>query len=236
MRRFDWLRDVFESTVGLGAGSLTILLFLREFLDLTIGDTLRIGILIALAGLYVGISALESDLEDTIDGLQSELDKGFNTVVALIENQQEETDVRTDGAGETVPVNTPTVDGPSGNGALGGMIAGGALGLPFGTVGAVVGGVLGGLIGNEIEYRNLKEREQEKLKRAAASYLRYRTDVRTEDVELVEITGPGNTDDDRWRFQYREITSNREHLLELDPEAGTWRYEAGDPCYEPSDP
>lgn len=228
MKRFDWLRGVFESTVGLGAGSLTILLFLREFLDLTIGNTLRIGILIALAGLYVGISALKSDLEDMISGLQSEINQEFNKVVAVIETRTEGNDVRTDGTGETVRVGTPTVDGPSGNGALGGMIAGGALGLPFGTVGAVVGGLLGGLIGNEIEYRNLKEHERKKLKRAATRYVRYRTDVRPEDLELAEVTGPGNTDDGAWRFRYRELPSGREHLLELDTETGEWHHEVGD--------
>lgn len=226
MERFDWLREVFESTVGLVAGSLTILLFLDEVLGLTTGNTLRVGILVGLGGVQLGISALESDLEDAIGELDAEIIQGFNKVTGLIQRQQEGTEVRTDGAGEAVFVPDLRTDGPSGNGAAGGMLAGGALGIPFGTVGAVIGGVLGGLIGNEIEYRDLKDREREKLTRAANRYLHYRTDVDPRDLELVDVTGPGTTGS--WRFRYRERSSGRKHLLELDPEARAWSYEVDD--------
>ncbi|MDI6886511.1 MAG: hypothetical protein QMD22_09295 [archaeon] len=51
----------------------------------------------------------------------------------------------------------------SGAGALGGMVVGGALGLPFGPAGLVIGGVLGALLGNQVEYESKKaERERKK--------------------------------------------------------------------------
>lgn len=40
MNRFDWLRGIFTSAVGLVAGSLTILIFVTEFLDLTTENAL----------------------------------------------------------------------------------------------------------------------------------------------------------------------------------------------------
>ncbi len=156
MQRFDLLRDGFKSTVGLIAGSLTILLFVRELLTLTLGNTLRTAVLIALAGLYLGLSAMERDVEDNIHELQDELNRGFDKVEALIRAREMNEDVKTDGAGEPVREDA----GSSGYGALGGMIAVGALGLPFGTAGAVVGGLLGALIGNEIEYQDIKDRRR----------------------------------------------------------------------------
>ncbi len=51
----------------------------------------------------------------------------------------------------------------SGAGALGGMVVGGALGLPFGPAGVVIGGILGALLGNQVEYESKRaERERKK--------------------------------------------------------------------------
>ena len=47
----------------------------------------------------------------------------------------------------------------SGAGALGGMVLGGVLGLPFGPAGIIIGGIIGALLGNQIEY------ESERVKR-----------------------------------------------------------------------
>lgn len=41
---------------------------------------------------------------------------------------------------------------PSGAGALGGMVVGGALGVPFGPLGVLMGGAIGAVVGNQIEY------------------------------------------------------------------------------------
>ncbi|MDI6811005.1 MAG: hypothetical protein QMD80_04930 [archaeon] len=49
----------------------------------------------------------------------------------------------------------------SGAGALGGMVVGGVLGLPFGPAGLVIGGVLGALLGNQVEYES-KRAERKK--------------------------------------------------------------------------
>lgn len=46
----------------------------------------------------------------------------------------------------------------SGGGAFAGMIAGGALGLPFGPVGVVIGGLIGALLGNEVERKSETKR------------------------------------------------------------------------------
>jgi len=48
----------------------------------------------------------------------------------------------------------------SGAGALAGMVAGGALGLPAGPVGVVVGGVVGAIIGDELERQNRKKKSK----------------------------------------------------------------------------
>ncbi|MHC1611547.1 MAG: hypothetical protein ACXQTW_08175 [Candidatus Methanospirareceae archaeon] len=52
----------------------------------------------------------------------------------------------------------------SGAGALGGMVVGGALGLPFGPFGIVIGGILGALLGNQVEYESKRaERKKNKV-------------------------------------------------------------------------
>ena len=40
---------------------------------------------------------------------------------------------------------------PSGKGALGGMVAGGIIGLAGGPLGVILGGIIGGVLGNAIE-------------------------------------------------------------------------------------
>ncbi|MHC1636091.1 MAG: hypothetical protein ACXQTS_05675 [Candidatus Methanospirareceae archaeon] len=47
----------------------------------------------------------------------------------------------------------------SGAGALGGMVVGGVLGLPFGPVGIIIGGIIGALLGNQIEYEIRRARD-----------------------------------------------------------------------------
>lgn len=46
----------------------------------------------------------------------------------------------------------------SGVGALGGMVAGGILGLPFGPAGVIIGGILGAIAGNQIEYEDKRRK------------------------------------------------------------------------------
>jgi len=46
----------------------------------------------------------------------------------------------------------------SGIGALGGMVAGGIIGLLFGPGGVIIGGILGALAGNQIEYEDKRRR------------------------------------------------------------------------------
>lgn len=45
---------------------------------------------------------------------------------------------------------------PSGAGAFGGLVVGGAIGLPFGPMGVLIGGLLGAVVGNQIEYDQLR--------------------------------------------------------------------------------
>lgn len=50
----------------------------------------------------------------------------------------------------------------TGAGAFGGMIVGGALGLPFGPLGVLIGGILGALIGNQLEYEGIQKKKGKK--------------------------------------------------------------------------
>lgn len=61
----------------------------------------------------------------------------------------------------------PDVETPSGSGALGGLVAGGVIGAPFGPAGVILGGLMGGLFGNAVEYQNLKEEKQQELQNLA---------------------------------------------------------------------
>jgi hypothetical protein len=48
---------------------------------------------------------------------------------------------------------------PQGGGAFVGMVAGGALGAPFGPLGVLIGGILGAVVGNQVEYDELNRRK-----------------------------------------------------------------------------
>lgn len=52
-----------------------------------------------------------------------------------------------------------TPSDPSGTGALGGMVAGGAVGLVGGPLGVILGGIIGGILGNAIEEENITAEE-----------------------------------------------------------------------------
>ncbi|PSP78973.1 hypothetical protein BRC81_05720 [Halobacteriales archaeon QS_1_68_20] len=212
---------------------MPILVAVLQTTDLGVTESLLLFLVFGVSGLFIVISMMERDLEENIGDLQSDLNKGFDRVVDAIEESPdgsesgEDEEMRTDGSGlpdETDEKIEAEIE-PSGSGAFGGMLAGGAAGLPFGPAGVVVGGILGGLIGNEIEYQNLKEQEQARLKDAAYDALFRHTGLRQNTIELIDITGPRNTENSNWHFDFRERGRQHKHRVELDPESKVWTHQ-----------
>lgn len=197
MERFERFTSVAWQFVGLGGGVLTYLSAAPKYIGL---DTALIILTTAVAGIVGAlVYSLHDDIENQFEEMQTEMREGLDKTIEKVEDL-DDGDVRTDGGvngsgndeddeefNALLPENDSD-EGPSGSGALGGMIAGGALGSPFGPAGVIVGGILGGLLGNEAEYQNLREKRQERIKDAAWEYVYREYGIRRKDGEIAEIT------------------------------------------------
>lgn len=233
MKRFDWVRNVGKSSITSVAAIVTALIAVLQYTDLGITNSLLLFLVAGVSGLFFLISTMERDVGENINDIRSDLNDGFDRVVEAIEENRGgseadgQGDVRTDGSGTPDEANDEfgaDVE-PSGSGAFGGMLAGGAAGLPFGPAGVVVGGLLGGLLGNEIEYQNLKEHEQKKLEDAAYDALFQHSGLGRRAVELVDVNGPRNTENHTWQFDFQQPGSQRTHRVELDPDSKVWTHQ-----------
>ena len=112
---------------------------------------------------------------------------------------------------------------PSGAGALGGLVAGGLLGTPFGPAGVIFGGVVGGLVGNAVEYQNLKERRKEELQKAAWNVIETRARPQPYRRQFVEQRDGEDGRGEYWEFEFVD-ERDETHYVRLYLDDGKLRY------------
>lgn len=218
MKRFGWLSGIGGWIVGIVGTGLAVIAFVQRYIPVSLESILLMLVTLGIFVLLLMLSAFERDIDERIDEIQSDLVNGFDDVVNAIENNN----IQPDGGEHQADENSGPGDiEPSGGGALGGMVAGGALGSAFGPAGVILGGILGGLLGNEVEYQNLKEEEQEKLKNAAWDVIQRYIGLTPRNAELTHIEDPRNTPNGTWRFTFVDQYNN-ERLLEFNPDSSNW--------------
>lgn len=193
-------------------------------------NSLLILAIIAVAAQSLVVYLSKRDADDAFESIQLSLNKtrtdindGFERVEEVI-NSMGSSATATDGGwsdgtnqnrhSEEISVE---LENASGAGALSGLVAGGALGAPFGPAGVIVGGLLGGLVGNSVEYQNLKQEQQERLRSGVKEFIEANT---ARYVRLVEFRGVSEQKDDSgsyWRFEFTDQQENA-HVARLYPE------------------
>lgn len=199
----------------------------------------RVGLTNTLLILTVAVVAVQSlvvylskrDIDDGFESVQETLNETRNDMTDGFERLEDTTDsmgspTTTDGGwkanGEREPRSTQIqvdLEDASGAGALSGLVAGGALGAPFGPAGVIVGGVLGGLLGNSFEYHNLKQEQQERLRVAVREFVAANASPR---ATIVAFEGVTEGEDDRgsfWTFEFVD-RRGRTHAAKLYPDDG----------------
>lgn len=155
VKRFEWLAGTGLRVLSLAGVVLAHLGFARRAAGLeTALLTLVVALLAILGALVV---AFERDVDENFAGVRTDLDSGFDQVVAALTATADVEARKADG-GARRRSRRAERPGPSGVGALGGATAGGAMGAAFGPAGILLGGLLGGLVGNELEFRGGKRR------------------------------------------------------------------------------
>jgi hypothetical protein len=224
MERFEWVKGVGKATVAMGGGVVTTIAFMMEYLNLSLESTLLSLLIVGVAALFLLLSTLQTGIQRNINDLQTDVNHGFDRVVETLDQQADSEPPKTDGGIDgDLDEQFRDVD-PSGNGAFGGMLAGGALGSAFGPPGLVVGGLIGALVGNELEYQNLKEQQKERLEQTARKKLHQRTGLTAQTPELQAVHSPKESDRGMWELEFQDA-QNRFHLVLFDPESAIWQYE-----------
>lgn len=223
MKRFGWWTGIGGRAIGVLGAGLGFVAFAQEYLSLSLESALLVIIAFSVGGLVILLTALESDIEENIEELNTEINARLDTIVSAVEDEADSKDMKTDGGyrSEVDPVDEIE---PSGSGAFGGMIAGGAAGAAFGPPGVIIGGLLGGLVGNEIEYQNLKDEEQRKIERKAWEIVLRQTSFSKDQLDLIDAIGPKKSDRDIWEFRYRD-SRDAVHLVSYRPDDSRWSYE-----------
>ena len=141
--------DALRTDWGKAGSILALLVFLitvKTSYNLSIGETIQLfGISLLVCMFWLLYRVVQG-----IDTMQEELPKICKG-----------TDTMCDGGNESKEKKEET----SGAGAFAGMIAGGALGLPFGPPGVLIGGIVGALFGNRIESESLEEKAKKRARR-----------------------------------------------------------------------
>ena len=229
MRWLESFVDALRKIVPVAAFVLAYLSLTPEYLGLDVALMVFNGILVSVlaAMLYFFKFDLDNEFGDVISEIEqfrSEASAGFDGVVDGIEKREVgEEDVRkTDGGGsnfvshEDFTQRNRNWNGrmgteeyvdlgarePSGAGALGGVVAGGLLGAPFGPAAVIFGGVVGGLVGNAVEYQNLKERRKEDLRKAAWNVIKTRAHPRPHRRQFVEQRDGEDGRGEYWEFEF----------------------------------
>lgn len=194
-----------------------------------LSNSLLILAIIAVAAQSLVVYLSKRDADDGFESIQTHLNKtrtdindGFERIEEVIDDMDSRT-TTTDGGwsegrdqrhhSEEIEIE---LENASGAGALSGLVAGGALGAPFGPAGVIVGGVLGGLIGNSVEYQNLKEEQQERLRSAVAEFIETNT---PRYVRLADFRGVSEHQDSSgsyWRFEFTDQQGDS-HTAKLYP-------------------
>jgi uncharacterized protein YcfJ len=133
--------------IGVTLGIFSFLITIAAFFNLSRTELALILLIIITVAIFFAIVYIGREVDDVVKELPSMCRYRVTAQNGGAE-EEEEAEVR-----------------PSGVGAFGGMIAGGALGLPFGPIGVLVGGVIGALIGNQLEYETLEEEMRKKAAR-----------------------------------------------------------------------
>jgi hypothetical protein len=194
-----------------------------------LSNSLLILAIIAVAAQSLVVYLSKRDADDGFESMQRHLNKtrtdindGFERMEGVIDDMGSQT-TETDGGwneggdqrhrSEEIEIE---LENASGAGALSGLVAGGALGAPFGPAGVIVGGVLGGLIGNSVEYQNLKQEQQEQLRSGVAEFIEENT---SRYVRLVNFRGVSEQQDSSgsyWRFEFADQQGDS-HTAKLYP-------------------
>jgi len=158
MKRFRWTRSLTGWAIGAVGTGLAVVTAAHEHLGFRLVNSLLILVIVGISVLALFLSAIGKDVDEDLDQLQTDVNDGFDRVVDTLDAESE--DVRADGGGATPdrPRNRSRDTGPTGCGAIFGMLTGGAVGTVFGPGGTLVGGLVGGLLGNEAEYRSCLRR------------------------------------------------------------------------------
>ena len=160
VKRFDWLKAVTIWVVGAVGTALAVVAAAQNYLGMRLVNALLVLLVVAVAGLSLLLSAVRKDVDDDLDQLQTDVNQGFDRVVDALDAEPD--DARADG-GDAAAEPTRSRDqsdplGPTGVGALWGMLAGASVGTAFGAVGILVAGLVGFLLGNEIEYQDCRRK------------------------------------------------------------------------------
>lgn len=211
---------------------------------------------IGIAMLYLFKLDLDKEFEEIgeeVEQLHTEMNAGFDGVVDGIDELRTPADgdsPETDGGtwGRSSPMSHENfVDGnqednypmsrgeyvdiegmePSGAGALGGLVAGGLLGTPYGPAGVLIGGVLGGLLGNAAEYQNLKDKRQEELQEAAWKVISSQAPQHPRTGEFIRQRDGRDDRGEYWEFVFVDDRNVR-HYAKLYLEDGRIVYSGSD--------
>lgn len=233
----------------IAAGFLAYMSTAPNYLGLDASIVVIVGIIAAIHGLGLYFFAKDVDekfeeLSVGLEVLRVETAVGFErTLTAIRESGDPSDTLRTDGgtaAGATSEAPKPQTDGgtrttndarfhhieveePSGVGALGGVVAGGIAGAPFGPAGVLVGGVVGGIAGNAVEFRNLKERQRRKIEAAARRFVRARASPPPRTSDLVEVTEGRGDRGEYWTFEFVDGCDDR-HVVVFHLDDGRFVY------------
>lgn len=186
-------------------------------------------VMLAVQSLVVYLSKRDADdgfesVEGSLKETRNAINDGFETLEEAIDGMGSST--TTDGGwnvnGDREPRSTRIevdLEDASGAGALSGLVAGGALGAPFGPAGVIVGGVLGGLLGNSVEYRNLKQEQKGRLRTAVREFVASSTPPQT---MIVGFDGVSEGQGERgafWIFKFVD-EHGKTHAAKLYPDDG----------------
>ncbi len=184
--------------------------------------------MVAAQSFVVYLSKRDTDdgfksIKETLDRTRTDINDGFENLDEVINHMSSSTAATDGGWNDDIDQNTRSeqieveLENASGAGALSGLVAGGALGAPFGPAGVIVGGLLGGLVGNSVEYQNLKQEQQKRLRSGVKEFIEANT---ARYVRLVEFRGVSEQKDDSgsyWRFEFTDQQENA-HVARLYPE------------------
>ena len=222
--------DVGKQVLLLGSSIIVIIGVLNSLLPLRLA-LISLSAVLSSAVLFVfflfyldledEIEALRSDIED----LQSQVDNRQQGDGAEDQSEQQRTDGGYTATGQFPRDLYPEEEGTSGNGAVGGAVAGGIAGVPFGPIGAVAGGLLGAVVGNELEYQNLSDQKKQEIRRAAQWVLDRNTVGMPRVVEVEDMNAVGSEDESRWRIELLD-RQNQTHVVYIYRNRNFYAYNA----------